>query len=394
MLDKKDQKSLRFFATIVFLIFTITYLITIYAKGYRINLKEGINFNATGILSVTSKPKTASVYINGHLVSATDDTINLPPGEYDIKIVKDGFTPWQKHIILKKETVVQTDAHLFRIIPDIRAITLTGAINPSLSPDGSRIIYAVASASASKNNGLYQYDLTSNILPLNKNQSKQISNNLYNIDWSKFKFTFSPDGKELLASSVNTNLSYLINLDDAITLSKLKDVTLSKTIIMDSWKNTENNQIIENLKKLPIVFKNFISTSSAKLSSFSLSDDKFLYLAQSDFLLDQNIVSPPPGQSTQAQNRQIKKGFYYVYDLKDDTNFLIGTGSEIGSPFWLSGSNSIVFNQNNTIKAIDYDGTNIHTFYSDKFDGNFVAAKTDGNELIILRDNLFALNIR
>jgi len=394
MLDKKDQKSLRFFATIVFLIFAITYLITFYAKGYRINLKEGINFNATGILSVTSKPKTASVYINGHLVSATDDTINLPPGEYDIKIMKDGFTPWQKHIILKKETVIQADAHLFRIIPDIRAITLTGAINPSLSPDGSKIIYAVASASASKNNGLYQYDLAGNILPLGKNQPKQIAPNFYNLDWSKFKYILSPDGEELLISSINTNISYLVNLNETITLSKLKDVTLNKTIIIESWKNTENNQIVENLKKLPNVFKNFVSTSSAKLSSLSLSDDKFLYLAQADFLLDKNIISPPPGQSTQLQNRQIKKGLYYVYDIKDDTNFLIGNESEIGSPFWLSGSNSIVFNQNNTIKAIDYDGTNLHTFYSDKFEGNFIAAKTDGNELIILRDNLFALSIR
>ena len=174
MLDKKDQKSLRITSTILFLIISITYLITSYAKGYRLNLQQGINFKATGILSATSKPKASSVYINDHLITATDDTINLSPGDYNIKIVKDGYTSWQKKITLKKETVFQTDAYLFRINPDIRSITLSGAINPNISNDNTKIVYAVASASASKNNGLYQYDLTNNLLPLNKNQPKTL----------------------------------------------------------------------------------------------------------------------------------------------------------------------------------------------------------------------------
>jgi len=117
MIDKKDQKSLRIIITLIFLIITITYAITIYAKGYRINLQNGISLKATGILSTTSKPKAASVYINDHLLTATDDTINLPPGEYEIKIAKDGYNTWQKRVNLKKENVYQTDTHLFALSP-------------------------------------------------------------------------------------------------------------------------------------------------------------------------------------------------------------------------------------------------------------------------------------
>lgn len=394
MLDKKDQKSLRITATILFLIITITYLITSYAKGYRINLQKGISFKATGILSATSKPKASSVYINDHLVTATDDTINLSPGEYEIKILKDGYTPWSKKIILKKETVFQTDAYLFRTIPDIRSITLSGAINPIVSNDNYKIIYAVASASASKNNGLYQYDLANNLLPLNKNQPKQIATNFHNIDWSKFEYQFSPDNRELIATSPTNHISYLINLEEPITYQKLNDITLTKDILISTWKTIESIQTQENLKKLPIIFSNFISTDSAKSLLFSYDNDKILYLSNSDYQLENNIISPPPSQSTQRQQRQIKKDMYYVYCLKEDTNYEIGSKNNITNPFWLAASNNIIYIDKNKIEEIEYDGTNKNTLLSDKFQSNFITAKSDGNEIIILNNNLYALNIR
>lgn len=394
MIDKKDQKSLRIIITLIFLIITITYAITIYAKGYRINLQNGISLKATGILSTTSKPKAASVYINDHLLTATDDTINLPPGEYEIKIAKDGYNTWQKRVNLKKENVYQTDTHLFRTIPDIRSITLSGAINPVVSNDGAKIIYAVASASASKNNGLYQYDLSNSLLPLNKNQPKLIATNFHNIDWSKFTFQFSPDSKELIASTKNNNISYLINLDEPVTSQKLQDITINKSIILDNWTKSETIQIEETLKKLPLVFKNIVSTESSKLSSLNSSGTKFLYLAQNDYNLEKNIISPPPGQSTQTQNRDIKKDNYYIYDIKDDTNFLIGSKTDINSPFWLPDSNSIVFVSKDKIQNIEYDATNLQTLYSGTFLNNFLAPKLDGNEIIIFNDNLFGLSIR
>ncbi len=394
MIDKKDQKSLRIIITLIFLIITITYAITIYAKGYRINLQNGISLKATGILSTTSKPKAASVYINDHLLTATDDTINLPPGEYEIKIAKDGYNTWQKRVNLKKENVYQTDTHLFRTIPDIRSITLSGAINPVLSYDGTKIIYAVASASASKNNGLYQYDLNNSLLPLNKNQPKLIATNFHGIDWSKFQFKFSPDSKELIASTKIGNLSYLINLDEPITYQNLKDITLNKEIIIENWQKIESNQVKTSLEKLPSVFKNIVSTESAKLSSLNTSETRFLYLAQNDYNLENNLITPPPGQSSQKQSREIKKDNYYVYDIKDDTNFLIGHKTEISFPFWLPDSNSIVFISKNGIQSIEYDSTNLNTLFSGKFLDNFIAPKLDGSEIIILNENLFGLNIR
>jgi len=78
-MSKPNKKSL----LIMFFVFTFIVIttvgITLFAKGYQISTKGRISFLATGIISATSKPKGASVYIDDRLITATDDTINLPP---------------------------------------------------------------------------------------------------------------------------------------------------------------------------------------------------------------------------------------------------------------------------------------------------------------------------
>ena len=74
---------------------TATIAVILFARGYRFSLKLQ-TLQATGLLSATSLPTGASVYINGELKTATDTTLNLTPGVYQVKIKKDGFAPWGK----------------------------------------------------------------------------------------------------------------------------------------------------------------------------------------------------------------------------------------------------------------------------------------------------------
>src|SRR3990167_7293589 len=78
----------------------------LYATGYRIdfggNGTGNIKFiEGTGLLVATSKPDGARVLINGHLTTATNNTINLAPDQYDVEIQKDGYLPWKKKITIK-----------------------------------------------------------------------------------------------------------------------------------------------------------------------------------------------------------------------------------------------------------------------------------------------------
>ncbi len=396
-----NQRSLLIIFLVSSFIVISTYVISLIARGYRFSIKDGLVINPTGIISAISRPKGASVFINDKLVTATDDTINLTPGVYSLKINKDGFIPWQKTITIKPETVYQADIQLFSAVPDLKPLTLTGAINPSSNIDNTKIVYAVASASATKDNGLYLIE--SNGLPVSliRGISRQLSPNTATVDWSKFTYTFSPNSREILATSLDSKINFLLNLDTLIDPTKLSDSTNNLAIIKKDWQLQTDILITAKLDRLPKEIQPLIATNSAKDIQFSSDENKILYLAQSDGNITKNIITPPPAQSTQNQSRAIKKDNYYVYDLKDDTNFLIGYKNDLSNPNWLPNSSNIIFVQNQNLSVIDYDGTNQQTLFSSNFNPNCVYPWVDGSKIVILTStypsapaNLYTISTR
>jgi hypothetical protein len=395
-----DKKSLFIIIFVIILISIVTYVISFFARGYQISTKGKISFLATGIISATSKPKAASVYINDRLITATDDTINLAPDEYTIKIIKDGYLPWQKVIQIKKEIVYQTDTQLFRSAPDLKPVTLTGALNPAGSPDGSLVIFSVASASAAKDNGLYLLELSNSANFLAKNIARQLSSNLQNLDWSKFIFTFSPNSRQILAKNTNNNINYLINLDITTDYKNLYDVTPKLTLIKEEWQLQEKDIIKAKLNLLPKEIQAVVSTTSAKNILFSDDDSKVLYLAKIDTNLQKDLITPPPAQSTQNQSRDIKKDNYYVYDIKDDTNFWIGNSS-LQNLNWLVNSYNLIYTEDQKIQTVEYDNTNKLTLFAGNFNKNVVYPWLDGSKIVTLtapynnaQENLYSISIR
>lgn len=402
MNQHSNKKSLLLISIVSFSIVFLTLVISFIARGYKINLKQGTILTATGILSATSEPKGASVYLDEKLVTATDNTLNLSPDTYTVKIVKDGYLPWQKTIQIKKETVYQTNTQLFRSVPDLKPITYTGAINPIVSPDNTKIVYAVASASASVDNGLYLMELTNSFsLNFTKNTAKQLSQNLANINWADFTFEFSPNSRQVLATNSLKNVAYLISLDTAINPKNLYDVTPTLNTIKTDWQDQLSQQMNSKLTKVPTVLQGLISTASAQDLQFSASEEKILFLAQKDGNLETNLITPPPSQSTQKQSRDIKAGNYYVYDLKDDTSFLIGSKNDIHNLTWLDSSDNIVFTNLQTIKVADYDGTNQQTLFAGNFNSNTVFPMPGGSKITTITspysgapENLYTISIK
>ena len=398
--NHSERKSILIIGFVFFLITAGTVVTSFFARGYQISFHRGPVLTSTGLLSATSKPKSASVYVNDRLITATDDTLNLPPGDYKVKITKDGYLPWEKDIVIKKEVVFQTDANLFRSVPDIKSLSFTGAINPAISPDGSRIIFAVASASASKDNGLYLIEPTDNPLLVNKNIPRQISPNYSGIDWSKATYEFSPNSRQLLAT-FSPNTTYLLNLDSPITQKTLLDVTYKLASIHTEWRTQYAQIIASKIDRLPKELKTVVSTESARDISISPSDDKVLYLAQSDTILSDHLIDAPPAQSTQPQSRTIKKDNYYVYDLKDDTNFLIGSKADVTNIDWIPNSNTLYLVQGKEIKGLEYDATNKVTLFGGNFKSETVSVWPDGSRLVVLttpytgaQENLYTISIK
>ena len=181
---------------ILFFITIRTVVAILYAKGYRFLPQNGKGMiEGTGLLVLTSKPDGAKVLVNNHFTTATNNTINLQPGNYDVKIQKDGYFTWEKTIIIKKETVSEANALLFPVAPKLEAVTTTGAENPIMDTTGTLLAYTVSSASATKN-GVYVIDMSARPLIPFGSASVQIANDVADT-MSKAKLTFSSDGKEL-----------------------------------------------------------------------------------------------------------------------------------------------------------------------------------------------------
>lgn len=301
-----------------------TYFAIQLGKGYR-PTTEGLA--GTGLLAANSFPPGAEVYINDKLSTATDDTLNLSPGEYNITIKKDGFIPWEKLLTIQQELVTQTNATLFKSVASLSPLTLSGATNIVPSPDGQKIAYAVASASAAAKNGLYVLELTSSNPLALQNSPKQIVRNSANLNFSEAQLLWSPSSNQILAHFEPTpgeTSNYLLSpdsLNDAVTL---RDVTARLNIILSEWEEDIVLRETKQFSLLPLELQQ-IATQSAVNVYFSPNEEKIMYTSTEYVTLPEKIIDAPPATSTQPQERELEPEGIYIFDLIEDTNFRIGS---------------------------------------------------------------------
>lgn len=397
-----SRKSLIFILSIAALIVAFTIILVILARGYRLDIENnGIQLKATGLLSATSRPKSASVYVDNILKSATDDTLNLPPGEYNLRISKAGYLPWSKTIQIFPEVVYQSDAQLFLASPEAKLLTLLNTPKSSLSPDNQKIIYSQASESAtSKDSGLYLLELTDIPLLPSLSSQKLLLNNTPTIDWNKYNFEFSPNSRQVLATAKSLP-SYLLNLDQNLSTQKLTDITIQIPQIYLSWAELKSNNLTQKLINLPPSLKEFVATDSAILS-FNGNEHKLLYEASQSGTLKQILANPPPSRSTQPETRQLQENQYYVYDFKEDTNFFIGD-STFNRLQWIPGTDYLIYLKGNQLFSIESDNTNVNLLFNFLNTPQQISLTPDGTRVIVhgqelnqesTRSALYTLTIR
>lgn len=341
-------------------IISTTYLISIIARGYIPEFDNGLKIKATGLLSATSLPKNASVYINDKLYTTTDDTINLIPDDYQLKIVKDGYLPWNKKITIQKEMVYQTQASLFKTNPKLTPATINSVISPTSNQSHNQMVFIATSSSLGTKPGIYLIETSYYLsLLLGNYQPKFITPNPYSSNDKTVTFTFSPNSKQLLLKSSLKRNQYLINLTT-------NEIGQPSEKINQEWQIQSKQLEFFTLNKLPKIFINTIATNPASIS-FSSDENKILYLL----------------------NNQ-----YQVYDIEKNLNYIIGEKNNIDSPFWLPKSNSIIYTNSHKIKSIEFDGSNDNTIFSQNIDIKTIIYQFDGENLIISTDNIYTLTIK
>ncbi len=112
-MNKKIRDFIFNFFVVIF--FVATLLLSLYASGYRFDLRFPINFNRilvrTGMISIETEPKNALIYLNGKTQATPKLELfrkenlrtpakikNLLPGSYTLSIEKEGYWPYQEKI--------------------------------------------------------------------------------------------------------------------------------------------------------------------------------------------------------------------------------------------------------------------------------------------------------
>lgn len=339
-----------------------------FAKGYSFSAKER-KIVGTGIVTISSEPDAASVLVDGHLATATNATISsLPAKTYHIKVVKEGFIPWEKSVEVKEGLVEEVKVTLFPAIPTIYPLTFTGVANPVLSEDGSKLVFIVPSSTnggVNKKAGVWVWTMSRNqpIAFARSAQPHQIASNII-ADFSKAALRWSADSKQVLATVGNNN--YLLNSDNLN--NEPRDITPILSSTLSSWE--------EDTK------------AKNQASILAIKDVNFRKIAS-----DSALVRWSPDETKFMTDLK-------VYDLEDKKEYNLPAAS---SHIWLPDSRHIILVEEGTISLIEFEGTNKAVIYAGKFDDSLVFPWPDSSRLVIISSlptptasepNLYGINLR
>lgn len=416
---------------VIIMVLGLSIAVFYYAQGYRFNF-ETRTFETNSIIVVNSFPNDADIYINGKRHGVTQKTIYALPKSYDIVIQKEGYTKWQKTYNIVKEAVYRTDALMFTLNPSLSPVTNRGIIAPAVSPQRSFIVYvkqpddttAVTIPGEPEKSGIFK-------IPMNASFSLFQGKDLL-LPFSQFPqgsmldkttYIFAPDEKELMV--------FFMTEDDAIQSVYLVpvanpnaylDITQSYETILERWElldKTTRDALIDTQKK-PV---RDVFGSSTHIIEQSPDKERLLYFATQEATLPLVIKPAIRGRSPVPETRSISPGNYYVYDAKNDKNYLLDVFSKeerektlktlsetsweqkaalFKNIFWYGNSKHVVTVLEDIINVIDHDGTNNVLVYSGPFDQSVFAGTRDGRILIVTNLNpkrnelpdLYAISIK
>ena len=349
----------------------------LFARGFRLEKKQdngALQISAKGLLVVNSEPTGAQVFIDDTLQTATNNTITLDPGSHTVSVRKEGFVEWHKNLNIQKEIVNQVNAYLIPSAPSLTALSFSGVINPQVSPDFTKIVYAVPVSKDETKGGLWMYETTN--LPLGFGRDPQ---RITNADLSSFTWEWSPDARNILVASKSA--TYLLPVASYTESKQLVNVSAQVTKIKTDWDTSKQEKTTAQLAKLDLEVRKVFQTSTKDIT-FSPDETKILYTATASATIPSGIVKELPGSSSQAQQRTLKAKNIYIYDIKEDRNFLI---EDTGNPvYWVQNSLNVVIPDKQKIVVADYDGTNKVTVYSGNYIFPYAFPTTSTSKMVIL----------
>ncbi len=388
------------------LLMGLTILGVQFSQGYRFDLSQG-KVKVTGLLVVKSKPTDAKVFLNGKLSGASDVSLSLPKGEYEIKLVKPGYQPWIKKLRVEKGLVTQVEAKLWPISPDLSKITYAGAKYPVLSPTKAEIAFVLPDSEAvvewQLQPGLYILDLSGKGF-LGKKGSRLIAEDTRRIKFSEVKrLVWSPDGSKIMA--VFEDRVFLLSTKGVQENTPLLDVSYQKKEIEKLWQKQKEQQLEAVLDKIKKPLRLQLA-QVMEIIDVTGDEGKLVYKASGSAVLKRVINPPLPGNSHLPEVRRLEKDDYYVYDIREDKNYMLARKEDIKDKvkiWWMADNSHLLMVYPGKIYVIEYDGGNKTLVFAGNFRSEYVFPHLSGEDVIVLTSlnpaqpeflNLYNLSLR
>ena len=370
----------------------LTTAIFLYAGGYRLKKDQDtskVQIRSTGMVSVKSVPQGASVYINGVLATATNNTIpSVEPGKHLLKVVKNGYATWTKEIEVFPELATDITAILVSQTPRLEPLTNTGAKNPAVSPTLTKLAFLSSDAESP---GIWVVSLSEGTLNLFKSTPSVVLKDSSITKYSQSKsIEWSPDEKTLLIQ-LDDGKYQLFNLVDK-TVQSIPTETQVKTI-RAGWDADTLEKRKAFIEKLDIP-QELQEQAVAKDSLWAPDEKKFLYKKltgnQTEYRVYNSEKPLPVGEQVNA------------------VVFTTNTADPQPQISWYSDSFHLILTEGNintdkrgTIYVIRIDGTNKTEIYNNTLYSGSVFVAPGGDRLVVLtsfksfdQTDLYTIGIR
>ena len=245
---------------------------------------------------------------------------------------------------------------------------------------------------------------------LPKPEPKQIYQlNKNTIDF-KAKLYWSYDEKEIIVTFLSSppkketvTQSLLLSVDSPIPT--IRDVTATYQDLFTEWDLERKIKQDLALSSLPPAV-NVLLTQNSNRIHFSPDETKILYQATSSASLSPVITPPLIGANPTEEVRTIEPDNFYIYDLKEDKNFLLAKNKNDSlasdTPMWYTDSKHLFLVEKDSIIISDYDGTNKRSVYSGPFSNDLILPWASGGKIVIQTNlnkadalpNLYEIDLR
>ncbi|MEP7104175.1 MAG: carboxypeptidase-like regulatory domain-containing protein [Candidatus Dojkabacteria bacterium] len=172
MLRKRITTFIVAFLFTTFFIAAAT-LAIFFAQGRKLDITEGVI--QTSIINLNSLPDEVNVFVNDKRVDRVDGRIeNLDPGTIKLRVEKDGYTTWEKDVVLQAGVVKDINVQLFPNNLDLSALTVSNIDKAVFTKDSEYIFYSVLNETNPGDKGIWKLKLSRNILNLTENKPVKI----------------------------------------------------------------------------------------------------------------------------------------------------------------------------------------------------------------------------